>query len=163
MNIRKAEEKDIDQILEIYNFEVLNSTSTFDLTPKTKAEQKEWFCNHNKDNHPLIVAEENNKICGYASLSAYREKEAYKSCVELSIYVAADYRNKGIASVLMSELLSIARNDKSTHTVVSVITSGNKASQKLHKKFDFEFCGTIKNVGIKFGKNLSIDNYRLDT
>ena len=54
-----------------------------------------------------------------------------------------------------------ARQEEEIHTVVSVITSGNEASEKLHEKFGFTFCGTIPEVGMKFGVYQSIDNYSL--
>jgi len=162
MIIRKAIQKDIGALTDIYNYEVQNGTATFDIRPKTTEERQQWFDLHNKENHPLIVAEgEGGKICGYASLSPYREKEAYRSCVELSVYVAHDARQQGVATALMSEILRLAKEDKSTHTVVSVITSGNEASKRLHERFGFDFCGTISEVGMKFGKYLSIDNYCL--
>ncbi|MNP38663.1 hypothetical protein D3C76_1321910 [compost metagenome] len=61
----------------------------------------------------------------------------------------------------MEFTLDEAKKDERTHTVVSVITAGNEASRKLHEKFGFEFCGTIKEVGMKFGEYRDIENYRL--
>ena len=162
MIIRKAETKDLNQLLEIYNYEVENGVATLDLKPKTLTEWEEWFHNHNVENHPLFVAEIDNCVAGYASLSSYREKEAFKSTVELSIYIGVNYRSKGIASALMDFILKEAKKDKMTHTVVSVITAGNEASRKLHEKFNFEFCGTIKEVGVKFGEYRDIENYSLN-
>lgn len=162
MIIRKAKQRDLSAITDIYNYEVLNGTATFDIKPKSTEERQQWFDLHNKENHPLIVSEnEEGKICGYASLSPYREKEAYRSCVELSVYVAHDSRRQGIATALMSEIINLAKKDTNTHTIVSVITAGNEASKKLHERFGFDFCGTISEVGMKFGKYLSIDNYCL--
>ena len=161
MIIRKARIEDLEELLEIYNYEVEHGVATFDLEAKTLEERGEWFYAHNVDNHPLIVAEIDGHVAGYASLSSYREKEAYKSTVELSIYIGKDYRKRGVATALMKSILEEAKKDERTHTVVSVITSGNEASQKLHEKFGFEFCGTIKEVGIKFGEYRDIDNYRL--
>ncbi len=161
MIIRKAEISDLKELLDIYNYEVEHGVATLDLKAKTLVEWEEWFYSHNIDNHPLFVAEIENKVVGYASLSSYREKEAFKSTVELSIYISKNCRKKGIASALMEFILNEAKKDVRTHSVVSVITSGNKASEKLHKKFGFEFCGTIKEVGIKFGEYRNIDNYRL--
>lgn len=161
MIIRKAEIKDLEELLEIYNYEVKHGVATLDLEEKTLEEWKEWFYAHNVDNHPLYVAEVDNSVAGYATLSSYREKEAFKSTVELSIYIGEAYRKKGIAAALMEFILKEAKKDERTHTVVSVITSGNEASQKLHEKFGFEFCGTIKEVGMKFGEYRDIDNYRL--
>lgn len=161
MHIRTARREDLSALLEIYNYEVVHGTSTLDIHPRTIDEWQEWFDAHNVDNHPLIVCEDSGEIEGYASLSAYRAKEAYKSTVELSIYVSPVHRGKGVASMLMEALLKLAREDERTHTVVSVITSGNAASTRLHAKFGFTFCGTIPEVGEKFGRYLDIDNYSL--
>ena len=161
MQIRKAVQGDLPALLEIYNYEVLNGVATLDLTPRTIAERQVWFDAHNKENHPLYVAEEAGAVAGYVSLSAYREKEAYRSTVELSIYIHPEHRGKGYATALMAFILEEAKNDPTIHNVVSVITSGNAASVKLHEKFGFTFCGTIPAVGMTFGRYLDIDNYSL--
>lgn len=161
MIIRKAKKEDLKELLDIYNYEVEHGVATFDLETKTLEEREEWFYSHNVDNHPLIVAEIDGNIAGYASLSSYREKEAYKSTVELSIYIGVSYRKKGVATALMDSILDEAKRDERTHTVISVITSGNEGSKKLHEKFGFEFCGTLKEVGIKLGKYRDTDSYRL--
>ena len=159
--IRQAEKKDVPRLLDIYNYEVTHGVATLDLQEKTLTEWEVWFSQHNRDNHPLFVAEKDGIVIGYVSLSSYREKEAYRTTVELSIYIAPEGRRQGIASQLMGFILEKAKTDPAIHTVVSVITSGNEASTKLHEKFGFTFCGTIKEVGMKFGKYLDIDNYYL--
>ena len=161
MKIRKAEQKDLQELLDIYNYEVLNGVATLDLEPKTLEEWQVWFDKHNVSNHPLYVAEVDGKVAGYVSLSSYREKEAYQSTVELSVYVGPHFRRMGVASSMMEFILREARDDASIHNVVSVITSGNEASRKLHDKFGFQFCGMIPEVGVKFGRMLSIDNFSL--
>ena len=161
MHIRKAEQGDLAALLDIYNYEVVHGVATLDLAPKSLDDWQVWFDCHNVDNHPLYVAVEDGQVAGYASLSPYREKEAYRSTVELSIYIHPEFRRRGIAGALMGFLLEEARKDERTHTVVSVITSGNEASCRLHEKFGFTFCGTIREVGMKFGRYLDIDNYSL--
>lgn len=161
MEIRMARQSDLRELLEIYNYEVENGVATLDLEPKTLAERQSWFEQHNVDHHPLYVAEVEGRVAGYVSLSSYREKEAYRSTVELSVYIAPDYRRRGIASALMEFILEEARKDETIHNVVSVITSGNEASCRLHDRFGFRFCGTIPQVGMKFGRQLDIDNYSL--
>lgn len=161
MIIRKAEARDLPRLTAIYNDEVANGVATLDLTPKTEEERRGWLEAHNRDNHPLLVAEVDGRVAGYASLSPYREKEAFRSTVELSIYVARDCRRQGVAAALMEAILAQARADAGTHLVVSVITSGNEASERLHARFGFTFCGTLHQVGMKFGRYLDIDNYEL--
>lgn len=161
MKIRKAVQEDLKELLDIYNYEVVNGVATLDLVPRTLEEWQEWFDAHNVENHPLYVAEIEGKVAGYTSLSSYRSKEAYRTTVELSVYIAPDFRRQGVAGALMEYILNVAREDDTIHTVVSVITSGNVASTRLHEKFGFRFCGMIPEVGMKFGQYLNIDNYSL--
>lgn len=161
MYIRPARREDVPELLDIYNYEVINGAATLDLNTRTLEEWYEWYDAHNKDNHPLIVGVEDGEITGYASLSEYRQKEAYKTTVELSIYVSPNHRKKGVGRALMAHILEIAKNDAGTHCVVSVITAGNEASTKLHAEFGFTCCGTIPEVGMKFGRMLDIENYAL--
>lgn len=161
MIIRVATEQDMPRLLDIYNYEVLNGTATFDLHAKTMDERMEWFHAHNVDNHPLIVAELDGRAVGYASLSSYREKEAYITTVELSVYVDIQYRRRGVARRLIADILAEARGREDIHTVISVITGGNEASVTIHEEFGFEYCGTMKEVGKKFGKMLDVVNYQL--
>ncbi len=161
MTIRTAIESDLPALTEIYNYEVMHGTATFDIHPKTVEERRGWLLKHNRGNHPLIVAEEDGAVVGYASLSAYRDKEAYSSTVELSVYVAPNARERGIGSRLTEEILKIAKSDERTHSVVSVITGGNDISVHLHEKFGFTYCGTLHEVGVKFAKYLDTVSYEL--
>lgn len=162
IQIDRGNESDIEALLRIYNHEVEQGVATFDLHPKTLKEWQTWYAAHNVDNHPLLVARVAGRAAGYATLSSYREKEAYSSTVELSVYIDETYRQRGVATALMEAVLRLAREDERTHTVVSVITAGNEASAKLHEKFGFTYCGRIREVGMKFGKYLDIDNYSLN-
>lgn len=162
MIVRKAERKDLKKLTEIYNYEVLHGTATFDSVPKTVDERKDWFDEHTSDNRPLIVAEENGVVLGYASLSSFNKKDAYMQSVELSLYVDKDSRRKHIGSTLMTEILTLAKNNGKTKKVISIITSTNAVSIELHKKFGFAFCGALTDVAAKFGKDLSVDYYALD-
>lgn len=107
MKIRKADINDVEKMLEIYNYEVVNGVATLDIKPKALEEWTVWFNKHT-NNHPIIVAED-DEVMGYASLSEYREKEAYSSTVELSVYVGHKYRNRGVATELMKNIIEIAK------------------------------------------------------
>lgn len=161
MTIRPATAKDIPALLEIYNYEVINGVATLDLTPRTLPEWETWFMEHQTAEHFIMTAEINGMPAGYASLSEYRSKEAYRSTAELSVYVGHEFRRQGVASALIDEVLKIARSTGTLHSVVSVITSGNEASERLHEKFGFKSCGTLHQVGFKHGKYQDIDNFEL--
>lgn len=161
MKIRLAEKSDMRCILDIFNYEVERSNATFSIRPRSLEERMEWFNEHNKGCYHLIVAEADGKAVGYASLSEYRNNDAYAHTVELSIYVDRRYRRQKAGECLMGEIIDMARRDERIHTIVSVITGGNEASIRLHKKFGFAYCGTIKEVGRKFGQWIDIDNFQL--
>ncbi len=149
------------ELLAIYNYEALNSIANLDLTERTLDEWQVWFDHHNVENHPLYVAEIDDRVAGYVSLSSYREKEAFRSTVELSIYVSPAFRKRGLASELMTFILNMARADERTHLVISVISATNEPSIRLHEKFGFTYGGTIPEVGVKFGVYQDIVNYWL--
>lgn len=159
--IRTAQESDLPALLDIYNYEIANTTATFDMKERTLEERRGWFDAHNVENHPLIVGEICGQVVGYASLSPYRLLEAYRETVELSVYVDRRFRGRGIGKKLMQAILDDARSRKDVHCVVSVITATNETSIRLHEQFGFRFCGAIHEVGQKFGKRLDIVNYEL--
>lgn len=163
MAIRPARREDVPRLLEIYNYEVLSGVATLDITPRTIDEWELWFLEHaGNPHHPIFVYEqEGGTILGYSSLSEFRKKEAYRSSCELSVYIAPEGRGKGIGTLLLEKALSHARNDPDMSLVVSVITSGNKVSEHLHRKFSFTWCGRIEDVGMKNGILQSVDFYSL--
>jgi len=160
LSIRRAEERDLQRLTEIYNEQVVDGVSTLDLSPRTAEDRRTWLHVHNTGNHPLVVCTDGgDAVLGYASLSPYREKEAFCTTVELSIYVAPEARRRGVATYLMQYLLDWAADDPETHHVVSVVTGGNEASCRLHEKFGFTCIGVQHEVAMKFGRWLDIIYY----
>lgn len=158
--IRRAEQKDISKLRDIYNHAVINSTATFDLEIKSIENRKKWFLDHT-GKYALLVYEMSGETVGYASLSPFHTRKAFDATVELSIYIDKEYRGHGIGKELMEEIISIAKQDWSIHTIVSVITEGNEISYHLHEMFGFQFCGEVKEAGYKFGRYLGVRYYQL--
>ena len=148
--IRLAEQKDAEVIREIYNHEVRNSTATFDLVERTTKEQEEWL-NERSGAFSVLVAEMSNKILGFASLSPYKARAAYRTTIEDSVYINEEFRNQGIAGELLSCLLEVAQSS-GFHAVIARIGGANEASIALHQRFGFKIVGTEKEIGRKFGK-----------
>ena len=94
MTIRPAKMEDVPALLEIYNYEVINGVATLDLNPRTLPEWEEWFREHQTEDHFILTAEIDGVPAGYASLSEYRSKEAYRSTAELSVYVGHEFRRQ---------------------------------------------------------------------
>lgn len=162
ITVRKATERDQETLRTIYNDEVLHGVATLDLHPKTAEEWSTWCSLHNHDNHPLLVAEMDGHVVGYASLSSYREKEAFASTVELSVYINEKFRKQGVATALLQQILEEAKRDSGTHMVVSVITAGNAASERLHERFGFVRCGLLHEAGYKMGAYRDVVFYELN-
>jgi L-amino acid N-acyltransferase len=158
LQIRDAVPADIPIMMNIYNEAVRNSTVTFDLEEKTLADRQAWFAGYGKD-YPLIVAEFTGEVVGYCSLSRFRERAAYASTAELSIYIAIPHQGIGVGSKLMSEIIDRGTK-RGFHTVVSGINNGNQASIKLHEKFGFQHVGHLREVGRKFGEWLDVFYYQ---
>ncbi|MDG6996571.1 MAG: N-acetyltransferase [Nitrososphaerota archaeon] len=151
MRLRDAKEEDLSGILEIYNEAILNTTATFEIETFSVERRKSWFSNHG-GRYPLIVAEtEDGKIAGYCSISPFRQSAGYRRTAELSVYVHKEFRRKGLASLMIEEIISRAR-DLGFHAIVSCIAGSNEASVKLHEQLGFEFVGHLKQVGFKFSR-----------
>ena len=161
LQIRRAVIDDVQDCLNIYNYEVEHGVATLDLEPRTLEEWHEWYNVHSDEHHPIIVGTIDDVVVGYASLSPYRLKDAFKSTVELSIYIHQDYRGQGVATRLMERILEMAKADTMIHNVVSVITAGNEGSTKLHNRFGFTYCGLTPEVGFKHGKYQDTETYVL--
>lgn len=157
--IRPATQQDAQQILEIYNEAVLNTTATFDLEPINIDQIKQQIKEH-VGKYIFLIEQKQQQVLGYASLSLYRPRKAFSQTLELSIYVRPEQKGKGIGSKLMEALLDHAKEQPQIHSIVSLITGDNKASIKLHEKYGFSYCGKLQEVGYKFGKDLDLKFYQ---
>jgi L-amino acid N-acyltransferase YncA len=152
--VRPATPTDAEVIREIYNIEVLGSTVTFDLVPRTPEEQIEWMDSH-AGVYPVIVAEDDGEVVGFASLSPYRPRPGYSTTVEDSVYVATSHRGRGVGKLLLGELVDRGMAH-GFHSVIARIVGDHSASIALHRSCGFEIVGTEREVGRKFGKWLDV-------
>ncbi|HEY2761418.1 MAG TPA: GNAT family N-acetyltransferase [Pirellulales bacterium] len=152
--IRTAQERDLEAINDIYNEAVLTTTATFDTQPKTLAERAEWFVHHG-ERHPVLVAESNGKIVGWASLSEYSPRKAYDHTAESSVYVKSEFRGQRIGRALQDALIVESRRLK-FYTLIARVTAESAASMRLHESCGFRHVGCLKEVGRKFGRILDV-------
>jgi L-amino acid N-acyltransferase len=154
MEVRLAGREDALAIREIYNLEVTTSTVTFDLVPRSSAEQEAWLESH-AGAHPAVVATDGPVIVGFGSLSPYRDRPAYATTVEDSLYVRRDRRRQGAGRLVLAELVRLA-TVHGFHAVVARIAGGHEASMALHRACGFELVGVEREVGRKFGRWLDV-------
>ena len=159
--IREATEKDLMDILEIYNDAILNTTAVYDYQAHTLADRTQWYEKKKQDGYPLLVFEKNGKVAAFATFGPFRPWPAYKYTIEHSVYVHENYRKEGLATKLMQELIKIA-NERKYATLVAGIDAANASSIKMHEKLGFTFSGVIKKAGFKFDKWLDLAFYQLE-
>jgi L-amino acid N-acyltransferase len=160
MIVRDAVEADLPAIFEIYHEQVLHGTATFDTQPKTAAEQSRWFAAHPRDRYPILVAEVDGVIAGWARLYPWSDRCAYARSAENSVYVRKDLRGKGVGKALMRELIARARG-AGICVLLARIAEGNPPSVRLHSDVGFERIGTMRRVGQKFGRILDVELMQL--
>ena len=154
MQARLATIDDAEATRSIYNVEVADSTVTFDLMPRTIDEQRAWL-SARSGAHAVLVAEHDGEVVGFASLSPYRDRPAYSTTVEDSVYVRRDQQGKGIGTLLLGDLVGLARSH-GFHAMMGRIVGGHDASIALHRSLGFETVGTEREVGRKFGRWLDV-------
>jgi L-amino acid N-acyltransferase len=156
--IRKATAADLSVINNIYNHYVLNSTCTFQTEVETVPDRMEWFQSHGNE-YPIIICEVNKEILGWASLSPFHKRQAYRPTVENSVYIRSDSLRRGLGAFLLKELIELARNI-GYHSVIGKIAEDQQASVVLHEKFGFQKVAHLKEVGFKFNKRLDVVYYQ---
>jgi len=154
VEIRLVEPRDAEAIRAIYNLEVTESTVTFDLVPRSLADQLAWIEEH-AGGHPATVVEVDGEIVGFAALSPYRPRPAYATTVEDSVYVHRDHRGTGVGRRLLADLVERAA-DHGFHAVIARIVGGHEASIALHRACGFTEIGREHEVGRKFGHWLDV-------
>jgi len=155
LQLRLAERRDAEAIRSIYNPEVLESTVTFDLVPRTLEDQLAWIDDH-AGGHPAIVATDGaDTVLGFGSLSPYRPRAAYSTTVEDSVYVHRDARGAGVGAALLGELVRLG-TAHGFHSAIARIVGNHEASIALHSGCGFSTIGTEREIGRKFGRWLDV-------
>ena len=151
--IRDARAEDLPDIREIYNYYVANSVVTFDEDPMTLRAWKSKFAYLEKLKMPFLVAESpSGQILGYALVSPWKQKRAYRYTVENSIYLRAAASNKGLGRTLLVELIDRSKAAGLKEIIAVIADGGAEASLKLHEDLGFKEIGRMGRVGFKFDR-----------
>lgn len=152
--LRPAGPADLPAINTIYNHYVLHSCCTYQETPETAEGREKWYAAHGP-RHPILVAETENRIVGWASLSPFHARSAFRFTVEDSVYIDPEYVRRGCGTALLRELLDRAAV-AGHRTVIAAIDSQQAGSIALHEQFGFKPATVLKQVGFKFGQWLDV-------
>ena len=155
MDIRIAEVKDLEVMVEIYNQAIVAGKNTADTTPFLTHERKEWFERHTPDHYPIFVAEDSEKVVGYLTIGPYRSgRNALRYTGEVSFFVHFKHHRQGIASNLLKYAIDMCPMLE-IKTLFAILLDVNEGSVEILKKFGFEEWGHLPKVadldGVEMG------------
>jgi phosphinothricin acetyltransferase len=153
--IRRATVEDAAAMAAIYNQAVACSTATFDTLPESAEQRAEWLADHTAPQHPVLVAERDGRVVGWASLSRYSTRCAYDATVEASAYIDENETGRGLGTALSEAVLEAGRAG-GVHAVVSRVCTENAPSLAMARKLGFFEIGVMREVGVKFGRSLDV-------
>jgi phosphinothricin acetyltransferase len=161
MQIVHANRSHLDQIAAIYNAEIVSSPATFDLDeqPIGYWEAALEAVDDHAGHFLLVAVVEDGTVLGFAKSGRFRDRPAYDTTCETSVYVAEPARGKGTGKALYVRLLELLEAS-SARVAVGVMTEPNPASRALHESLGFTLVGTFEDVGVKFGKAWDVTWYQ---
>ncbi|MBG6056274.1 phosphinothricin acetyltransferase [Salinibacterium sp. CAN_S4] len=160
MQIRPADDSDLDAILEIHNHAIRETTAIWTEVEVGREDRELWLAARQAAGHPVIVAEVGGVLAGYAAYGPWREKSGYRLTVENSVYVAGGFQRRGVAMALMVELIRLAK-ERGIHVMIAAIDAENAGSIALHRRLGFGEPMVVAEVGLKFGRWLDLAFMRL--
>lgn len=153
--VRDARPADLPALLEIYNDAVVHTTASWDLLPWTPVEHAEWYATKAGRDHPVLVADDDGDVLGYAAYGPFRPKAGYAATMEHSVYVRPDAQGRGIGRTLLVAVIERARA-AGVHALVGGLSADNEVSLLLHRSLGFIEVGRLPEVGRKFDRWLDL-------
>ena len=158
--IRRGRESDLPALRDILNHYILNTVVTFEMVELSLENRKTWFTQFSeKGRYQLFVAEEAEKVIGYAARLRFHQRPAYAPSVMSSIYLNPKHTGKGIGEKLYAELIDNLRNTEEVHRIYGLVVLPNPGSENLHEKMGFQVAGLLHEGGYKFGKYHDVRMY----
>jgi phosphinothricin acetyltransferase len=152
MSIRRAVSGDAAALAEIYNHYVRETAITFDTEPRTVEDRAQWLSHFaTGGRYQCFVMEDAGQVIGWASSHRFRDRAAYDTTVETSVYLAPGHQGRGVGRQLYVTLFD-ALAGEDVHRAYAGITQPNAASNRLHAAFGFREAGELGEVGRKFGR-----------
>jgi L-amino acid N-acyltransferase len=155
VTIRDASAADMPGVLTIFNQVLMQTTAIYDQHPSTLKERLAWFESRRAGGFPVLVAELDSAVIGFASYGDWRARWGYRHTVEHSVHVDAAHRGRGVGRALVEVLLARARA-AGMHVMIGGIDAENLGSIRFHRRLGFEQVGHYREVAHKFGRWLDL-------
>ena len=151
----------VEEIRAIFNEAIEHSTALYDYKPRSRQMVQDWLTAKERSGYPVLGrVSPSGELMGFGSYGPFRAFPAYKYSVEHSLYVASQFRGKGVGRGLLEEIINNAEQ-QGYHVLIGGIDSENIVSKELHRKFGFNHTGTIREAGFKFGRWLDLEFYQM--
>ena len=150
ITIRNGIITDLEMIVPIYNYYIENTAITFETQTFDTARCQIWFDQFKPAGpHRLLVIETEAGVIGYCCSTKFKDRQAYQTLVETSIYLDPHQVGRGFGALLYRALFDELKQEISLHRAYAGITMPNPASVALHKKLGFKQVGLFEQVGYK--------------
>lgn len=146
--VRSAEPGDVAAVAAIYAHHVAHGTASFDTSPRSEAETAAKIAECAARGWPFLVAELDGQVVGYAYATQFRDRPAYRTTCENSIYLDLAHLGQGIGTLLLDALVEAA-TDAGFRQMIAVIGGAEPASAALHARAGFIETGRMRAVGRK--------------
>lgn len=153
--VRDATHADLAAILSIYNDAVAHTTAIWNEVLSDLDGRRAWFEERTGRGFPVLVAELDGRVAGYATYGPFRPHDGYRHSVEHSIYVEAGLRGRGLGAAMLEALVARA-TAAGLHVMIGGIAADNEPSIRLHEKAGFEKAAVLREVGRKFDRWLDL-------
>ncbi len=162
LEIRTARDADCESVSELYARYVRHSVATFELVPPSPSEWQDKLRSISQAGWPFLVADQSGQVAGFAFVSPWRPRPAYRHTVEDSIYLSPQHMGRGLGGQLLARLLAEAATAGARQVIAVIADSEEPASVSLHRRAGFEEVGHLRGVGYKFGRWIDTTLMQLD-
>jgi L-amino acid N-acyltransferase YncA len=155
MELREAIESDLPGILKIYNEVIATTTAVYAEKPATLEDREAWFQARQATGYPVLIAEDENGVAGFATFGDFRAFPCYRYTVDHSVHIRSDCRGQGLGRSLMDALI-LRAGSMGMHVLIAAIDASNEGSIDFHRRLGFENVATLREVGRKFDRWLDL-------
>ncbi len=145
VRVRAASLDDAAALSRIYNQGIQDRVATLETEERSIEERAQWLAARDA-RHPVLVAESEGRVVGWASLNVFNARRAYEHVADLSLYVERDWRGRGVGRQLLAALVARA-TELGYHKLVLAAFPFNEAGMRAYGRAGFREVGTYREQG----------------
>jgi phosphinothricin acetyltransferase len=160
ITFKEANLSDLDFVLDLYNYYLLNTTATFDYEKITLEELQVRLSFNNKKYGTFLVYDQADKIIiGFCFLTQFRKKPAYDKSAEIGIYLKPENTGRKLGHIMIRFLEEYAKENQ-IEVIIASISGENVNSIRLFERLGYERCAHFKKIAVKFNRRLDLIHYQ---